>query len=109
MTPETRDPVTDEAGMGSDEARLFAPRNGGPPGDVLTGPGSRNRSEETVNVDEESGEGDIEGVAEEEEEEDLDAQDQDEELAVEVEDDENEELLDGEADEGEDGDEQGEA
>jgi hypothetical protein len=89
MTDETRDPCTDEAGTGSDEARLLTP--GGPPGDLRMAPGSSNRSEETVDAGEESDEGDVEGVEKEEEEETEEDLDEDEDLGEDEDDDDDEE------------------
>ena len=106
MTDENRDPVTEDAGTGSDEARLFTPGNGSGPADTLTAriPGSRNRSEETAGSGEETDEEDLDDTvdmdAEEEDDEDLDEEDEDEEVDEDV--DEDEDLLD----EDEEGDEE---
>jgi len=101
MTDENRDPVTDDAGTGSDEARLFTPGNGGRPAEPLMSraPGSRNRSEETSDSAETSDEEDLDETADiEESDEDLDDEDED----VDEDEDEDEDLLDEEEDEDED-------
>ena len=86
MRDENRDPVTDDAGTGSDEARLFVPAGR-----------SSNRSEESIDTGGESDEeGGVEGV-EEDEEEDLDEEDLDED-----DEDEDEDLLEDEDDEDDD-------
>jgi hypothetical protein len=96
MTDENRDPVTEDAGVGSDEARLFTPGNGGRPADPLMSraPGSTNRSEETSDSAEETDE-ELDETADLDEE-DLDDEDEDDE------DEDDEDLLDEEEEEDED-------